>query len=329
MKIIALGKGEWMYHSIEYLLESSKHELVGIIKSPSNPGDQKRSEDFYKLALKYNIPILLNTKDLYNNRAKELISKAEIGVSVNWSTIIQKDTIELLKYGILNAHMGDLPKYRGNAVPNWAILNGESEIVTSIHFMEPDLIDGGHIIIQKHIKINHNTTISNIYEWGIKAIPEGFYEAIEILEQNPDYFLKFANVNDIENFRCYPRVPTDSFIDWDLPVENIDRLIRASGHSFKGAYTYFFNGEDILKIYIKNARVQKLHTGDYAVNGAIIARNPKIGEISVKCGKGILAIKDIEINGESKKAADIFKSIRLRLKIKPEDMLYMLWKKLI
>lgn len=70
-------------------------------------------------------------------------------MSLNYSSIISQKVIDLFPLGILNAHGGDLPKYRGNACQAWAILNGETKIGLCIHSMIGGEVDNGNIIDRK------------------------------------------------------------------------------------------------------------------------------------------------------------------------------------
>ena len=187
---------------------------------------------------------------------------------MNYVSIISQDVINLFPCGILNAHFGDLPRYRGNACPNWAIINGENSLILSVHLMEGSLLDCGRVIIQDICPVNDSTYIGDIYEWAEKAVPGLFVKAVELLKKDPGYTLKYADPQSPESLRCYPRKPQDSRIDWSHPAAAIHRLIRASSEPFSGAYC-FVDGKNKLTIW----RAELVNDGEryLAVPGQISA----------------------------------------------------------
>ena len=81
--------------------------------------------------------------------------------------------------GILNAHGGDLPRYRGNACQAWAILNGEEKIGLCIHKMIGGELDSGNIIAKEFLKIDINTKVTQVWGWMSTSIPKLFLKLYE------------------------------------------------------------------------------------------------------------------------------------------------------
>lgn len=317
-KVIAIGRSQMLYNTIELLYEKG-YLLKGIITAKSVPEYTRKEEDFKELSKKLGIPCII-TNTLDSEEVKSLCLNTDIAVSVNWISIIQDRHISWFKLGILNAHMGDLPKYRGNACPNWAILQGEKEIVLSIHFMEGGKLDVGRIIVQERMKIHENTYIEDIYKWVEKIVPYSFLKALRVLEKEPNYTLKYASEDDPKAFRCYPRLPEYSYIDWHKSVIEIHRLIRASTYPYE-AYTYKVENGGIRKLYIKRARIICVKTKDLAEPGHILKNDKITGETWVKCGDGILAIELCRYEDSDYFApGKIWKTIRGRLGIRMEDI---------
>ena len=80
---------------------------------------------------------------------------------MNWLTMIAQSTLALFPWGVLNAHAGDLPRFRGNACPNWAILNGEPLVGLCIHEMIPEL-DAGPVLLRAHFPLSDDIYISDV-----------------------------------------------------------------------------------------------------------------------------------------------------------------------
>ncbi len=248
IKILILGRTQFLYNTaVKISEELSKVAVCGIVTAKAAPEYTKKEKDFFELASKIGVPFFTSLKD--KNLCEYLKKvKVDIGVSVNWPLIIGEDFIKLFKLGVLNAHMGDLPRYRGNACPNWAIINGEEKVALTVHLMEGGKLDCGRVIFQSYFNVNENTYIEDIYSWAEKEIPRLFCKAIDILKDNPGYSLKYVSENDPESLRCYPRRPEDGKIDWDRDAEYIHRLIRASGYPFAGAFS-FLDGKEKITIW--------------------------------------------------------------------------------
>lgn len=246
MKIVILGRTQFLYNAILWFINEG-YSVSSVITAPAAPEYTKRENDFKKLASKIKAKFFI-TKSIGFQKIISAIKGADVGVSVNWPFVIERKYINYFRIGILNAHFGDLPNYRGNACPNWAIINGEEEVVLSIHLMEGGLLDCGRVITQGNYPITANTYIGDIYKWAEDEIPKLFCSALKLLRKNPDYTLKYADPNSLDGLRCYPRRPEDSRIDWSRQAIEINRLIRASSKPFSGAYSYI-NGRNKIVVW--------------------------------------------------------------------------------
>lgn len=306
MKIAVIGRTEILYDTIEKLLENN-HDIRLIITSEEAPEYTKTSKDFEELANK------IGAKYIYTNKLdefKEDIKKAdcEIAVSLNYSSIISQDVIDLFTFGVLNAHGGDLPRYRGNACQAWAILNGEEKIGLCIHSMIGGEIDSGNIIARKYIPISINTKISDIYTKVQNLTPDLFLEAINKLSENKYYILETQSKDPKDALRCYPRIPEDGRIDWNKSNIEILRLINASNKPYGGAYCSY---ED-KKLIIWDAELFEDDENYLSVVGQV-ANIEKDGSILVICGNGKLKINEIEYDDFIGSPNVKIKSIRKRL----------------
>jgi methionyl-tRNA formyltransferase len=236
-------------------------------------------------------------------------SGAEIGVSVNWPFILGEGICEALSFGILNGHTGDLPRYRGNATPNWAILNGEDKIGLCVHIMEPNRIDSGPILTRDFMEITKDSYIEDIYNWMNRKLPELFSESINGLAEGTIIPEPQSGNPDL-SLRCYPRRPDDNEIDWKDSSENIHRLVRASSRPFSGAFTTL---ERVGRLTIWRAEKFE-HPGDFfAVPGQILFNHEE--DPIVACGSGALRLTDIFLEGVESSLAkkEVGRSLRSRL----------------
>jgi len=325
MRIAALGRTDILLNAINILNENG-HDIVLIGTCNEAPEYQVGVEDFEQLATSLGA-VFFNDAAINKPSNIKLLKEvhADIAVSVNWLTLIGKEVIGAFPLGILNAHCGDLPRYRGNATPNWAIINGEKEIGITIHLMDPDFLDGGPIVLKEYMPVADNTSIGDIYEYIDRRIPDIFLEAVEGL--NNGTVVPVPQPEESEKaLRCYPRIPSDSLIDWNMPAIYLDRLVRASSKPFNGAYTYW-NGQ---KLTVHQAKATTYSCPSIASTGQVLWRSPATGEVAVATGDGVLVLGKIMLEGQeqSMQASKILTSNRIRLGTVVEDEIYRFNKRL-
>ena len=162
MRIAAFGRTRMLYDTVKLLSENG-HEIVLIGTCKEAPEYDITAADFKDLAKNLQVPFF-NTSSINSEEVISMLTacNADIAVSFNWLTIVGQSVIDAFPYGVLNAHPGDLPRYRGNACPNWAMLSNDDKVVISIHQMEPDKLDSGAIILKDSFSINKDTRIGEI-----------------------------------------------------------------------------------------------------------------------------------------------------------------------
>ena len=305
MKIAIIGRTEILYNVAE-LLHSKGHQLACILTAKEVIDYTRTGDDFRKLANHLNVPFAQGSRieDRYDF-LKE--ARADIGVSINYTGVIPQEVIDIFPYGILNAHGGDLPKYRGNACQAWAILNGEKCVGLCIHRMVGGELDSGAIITRDYLSIDHNTKITEVWEWMVQRTPELMLEAVSRLSFEPNYVLERQSKDPKDALRCYPRKPADGRIDWHHNALNILRLINASNKPYAGAFCCY-EGE---KLIIWDATL----VNDDEVFCAVPGQVTNIGDgfVDVACGEGKLRLLEVEIKGQLNKPDRLIETIRKRL----------------
>jgi len=309
LKTGIIGRSEWMYFTLKHLINEGI-KISFILTSKEAPEYKFEVEDFRLIAAKNNIPFL-NTSKVNSKDAIKFFNenKAEIVLSVNYTGIISQKIINLFPLGILNAHGGDLPRYRGNACQAWAIINEEKKIGLCIHKMIGGELDSGDIIAKSYLDIDVNTSISKVYEWMENKVPELMFNAIEKLNNNPKFILETQSKNPKHALRCYPRRPEDGKINWNFSAVNILRLINASSEPFSGAFCNYEND----KIIIWRAEIFTDNENYLAIPGQVSLIDHQSNCIIVITGNGKLKITEIEYQGDRCNPNTIIKSIRKRL----------------
>lgn len=304
MNVGIIGRSEILYDTAIRLHEEG-HVIKYIITAKEAPEYKKKSEDFKSLAKNLNIDFFFGSNiELFKDEIKKY--SVDVGVSMNYSGIIPETVTSLFPLGILNAHGGDLPKYRGNACQAWAILNGEDKIGLCIHRMIGGELDNGDIIQRDYYHIDINTKIGDVWVWMQKTVPELFMKSLAGLNLDPNFILQAQSKLESEALRCYPRKPEDGKIIWEKSCEEVLRLINASSEPYQGAFSYL----NEKKIIILRAEIDKSNEVFCAIPGQITAIYND--SVNVACGKGKLKISKIKFESKEMNPSDLITSVRMR-----------------
>ena len=297
-----------MYNTLCRCIENN-YIVPIIITAKASPEYTRTATDFEEIAEHLGITIIisptLNSKAIFEKIEE---ANCDLGLSVNYSGIISAKIINLFPIGILNAHGGDLPRYRGNACQAWAIINGEERIGLAIYKMKGGYLDGGELILKEYLYINEKSSITDCWLWLNNTIPNAFIKAVKILEKDKNYLIEDTTKSEIESIRCYPRLPEDGEINWTKNNLEIVRLIKASCEPYGGAFCTY-EGE---KMIIWKADLFFDEENYFAQPGQISSINN--GSIDVITGRGKIRIIEIEYRNIRSTPDQVIKSIRKRLK---------------
>lgn len=308
MRISIIGRTRLIYDAIRPLIEAG-NVISNIITCKACAEYDRNESDFEKLAADLDIPFLLS-ESINSRSALAWIKQhpADIGISANWKNVIGAECRSLFEHGIINVHIGDLPRYRGNATPNWAIINGEPEIVLTFHQMVDEL-DAGPIVLQEKIPVSDDTYIGNVYNESFRLTAEMAIDVVRMFEDGTARPRK-QDADPTHGLRCYPRIPEDSEIDWRQPALEIHRLIRASSEPYQGAYT-FLKGN---KLIIWRATSEPVPTPYLGTPGQVASIDKERGEVKVLTADGFICLQVVQpVDGLKQEATKAIKSARTRL----------------
>lgn len=235
-KVIFFGSSEGSLFTLKKLLSSEEVKVVAVVTSPNKPFPlsifcQQNNIPVLKFPSKTNQSWLFaNEEDVYN-KIKEL--QADLLIVLYFGQKIPIKVINLTKYGGINIHFSLLPKYRGAAPVEWAIVRGEKEVGITLLTLAEN-IDEGKIIFQTKEPINNTDTAEDIYnrcfskcsELLIKILPDYFAHKIKLISQ------------DNSQASSAPRLKKDDGkIDWNESSGIIERKIRAFS-PWPGTFTF-------------------------------------------------------------------------------------------
>lgn len=310
MKVACIGRSEIMYDSM-LAAEKAGFEIGLVLTAQEAPEYTKRAEDFEKFASDRSIPFIktakINTPDVLN-RIKSL-DGLDLALSVNYSGVLGAEVIENFPLGVLNAHGGDLPRYRGNACQAWAIINGENRVGLCIHKMKADELDSGDIIERAYFSLSRSTYIGDIYRWMGSKIPELFVLAALKLAKEPGFVLETQSKDPTKALRCYPRSPSDGRIRFRDSAESVCRLVRASAEPFAGAFCEL-NGHELRVWRTSVVEDPELFC---AIPGQVTKIDKLKGVIQVATGEGKLEISEVQLGNKRGNPTQFISSSRTRL----------------
>lgn len=258
MRVGFIGRSEMIYNTIKIFLD--KKVEIGFVYTCKSEKNYKKNEiDIKKLCQKYKILYFCDTK--INSKISKLKkTKVKLVLSINYKTKLSKKLLNLFELGVFNAHLGDLPKFRGNATPNWAIIKEKKNIPLCLHKMT-DIIDEGPIAKKIFYKISKKTYIQDIYNWLNIITPKEFYKLyLNIIKKKVNLKKQIG-----KPLIVFSRKEQDSRIDWNLNSKDIYNLVRASSTPFQGAYTYFNKS----KIRVLSCKIYKPKFDYYAIPGQV------------------------------------------------------------
>lgn len=250
MRILFLGTPEFAVPSLKTLIGSS-HEIVAVITQPDKPKGRKLQlapPPVKEIALAHQFECL-QPESLKEEGIQERASKLapDICVVVAYGKIIPPWLLELPPHGCLNIHASLLPRYRGAAPMQRAIMNGEKETGVSIMLLDEGM-DTGPVLRQKAVMIAVDDNVGTLYDKLAAVGAELLGEVLDKIQEG-----KITSVPQDDSFATYaPKIEKDEGrIDWSLSAERIHNLVRALNPA-PGAFTSYGN----LRVKIWITRVE-------------------------------------------------------------------------
>lgn len=242
-----MGTPDFAVPCLEALINNG-YEVAGVVTQPDRPAGRKQSElkapPVKQSALANGVPVILQPEKV---RTKEFADRIralspDLIVTAAYGRIITREVLDIPPLGCVNVHGSLLPKYRGAAPMQWAIINGESETGITTMFMDEGM-DTGDMLLTRKIPIPQDMTYSELYE-ELKAL--GADTLLETLRELENGKLK-RTPQDPSGASVVPMMKKDmGLIDWNKSAPEIHNLVRGT-NPWPGAFTYYKGGR--LKIW--------------------------------------------------------------------------------
>lgn len=312
MRVAALGRTGMLLDSVK-ALRVEGHEVVIIATCRAAPEYEVCEDDFERCAEDMGCDFIrTQTINAADAVARLRASRADVAISVNWVGLVGAEVCGLFPFGVINAHAGELPRYRGNAPVAWALLNGETRVGMTLHQMDPFALDTGPTLLTDYYPLTDETYVGDVFAHHAAVTPRLFVAALAGLADGT-VVPRPQPTDPRASLRCYPRLPEDGLLLWSQPTAALGRLVRASAEPFGGAFTYL--GPDRLTVW--RARAEPWRAPSLAVPGQVLWRRTDTGEVGIAALDGVLAVADVETPAGRGRASDVIRSLRARLRAVP------------
>lgn len=302
LNILFMGTPDFAKESLESIYNAG-YNIIGVVTNPDRPkgrGMKMIASPVKEYAVSKNIPIYQPLKVKNNIEFIDEIKalNPDIICVVAYGRILPKEILEIPKYGCINVHGSLLPKYRGAAPIQWAVINGEEKTGITTMYMDVGM-DTGDMILKEEVEIGKDETTGELWDRLSKIGGELLVKTIKLIEQG-----KAPREKQNEDFSMAPMLNKEiAIIDWEnKKAIEIKNLVRGL-NPIMGAYT-FVNDKKI-KLWKVNVIENKEFTQLYgeellnkAKNGDIILASDRKG-MFFKAKDAV--IEAIEIQAENSK----------------------------
>lgn len=286
MKILFLGNHNVGIQAIKALLDA-ENEIIGVVAHPEDPEDGVIYESLFEFCTVLKLNVVRG--QISDPKIYRFIK--ELNFDLIWVTdyryLIPSDILKLPPYGSINLHPSLLPKFRGRAPINWAILRGEKILGLSAHFIDIG-IDTGPIIKQVKYTLSRNEDVGDALS---KLMPIYYDLTKKVIQMITTGKVRTIKQNHSLATTFKARKPDDGLINWDNKAEDIVNLIRAVSKPYPGARavinnnSYIFWKAKLLNNKVKNFKYPFVY-------------NEKTG-LYINCRVGNIKITEFNLTNEA------------------------------
>jgi len=311
MKILFMGTPDFARESLDNLYQAG-FEICGVVTTPDRPsgrGMKLVASPVKEYAIEKKLKLFQPEKIANNTEFKDEIKALEpdLVCVVSYGVILPKSFLKIPPFGCINVHPSMLPKYRGSAPIQWAVLNGDKKTGVSIMYLDEGM-DSGDIISQEEVEIGDDETTGELWNRLSTIGARMLTDAVKNIASG-----KIERIPQPNEFTIAPMLSKEmAKIEWnDKTAAEIKNLVRGL-NPIMGTFT-FLNSKKI-----KFWRVQKFSNNEitekYNINnieecesGTVLLANEKIG-LFIKAKDGIISV--LEIQGENAKRMNVTDFLR-------------------
>ena len=298
MRIVFMGTPDFAVGSLQALCESGKHEIVGVVTQPDRPkgrGNKMLMTPVKEYALEQGLTVYQPQKvktPEFVQTLREL--QPELIIVAAFGQFLSREILELPPHGCINVHASLLPKYRGAAPIQYAIIKGEKE--SGVTIMQMDIgMDTGAMLEKVVVPIAENTTMGELHD----ALREqGAALLLKVIDDIAAGTAVAEPQNDAEATYATLLDRSMEHIDWTKSAQEVHNLIRGFNPA-PSTFTKLPNGKS-LKIWGSRLTDKKSE----AAAGTVVEAGKH--SFFVACGSGVLEITEVQPESKKRMAAQVF-----------------------
>lgn len=296
MRMIFMGTPDFAVGALEALILAG-HEVALAVTQPDQPKGRGKSVQFppvKQAALAHNIEVY-QPKRVRRPECVEYLRQyePEMIVVAAFGQILPKEILEMPKYGCINIHASLLPKYRGSAPIQWAVINGEK--ISGVTTMQMDEgIDTGDMLEKAEIELDEDETGGSLFD---KLAELGARLCVQTIAHIKDGTVTRTKQDESQATHAGMISKSMGNIDWQKPAVHIERLVRGL-NPWPSAYTTL----DGKTFKIWKAAVQA--GGDPSQAGCVVASDKK--NLVVQTADGQLSLLEVQLEGKKRMTAEAF-----------------------
>ena len=298
LRIIYMGTPDFAVEPLKTLVEAGK-DVVAVVTMPDKPAGRGHKLQFSPVkeyALKAGIPVLQPENLKSPDFLQELASyNADLQIVVAFR-MLPEAVWSMPKYGTFNLHASLLPRYRGAAPINWAVINGDKETGITTFFLKHE-IDTGNIILQEKVAIDEEDNAGDVHDKLMYLGADLVLKTLKMIEEDN----VITRPQDDAQASPAPKIFKDSAkLDFDKCAADIRNLVRGMA-PYPAAW---FNiklqdgNESMMKIF-KVSTEEKNH--NYSV-GTILTDGKKM--LKIACKDGFINLLEVQMAGKKRMAAE-------------------------
>ncbi len=295
MKIVFMGTPDFAVPTLEALYHS-RHEIAAVVTQPDKPkgrGKMLSMPPVKEKAIEYGIPVYQPVRVRKDEEFLAELKKInpDVIVVIAFGQILPAQILDLPKYGCINIHASLLPKYRGAAPIQWAVINGDE--ISGVTTMQMDIgLDTGDILETVDVRLDAKETGGSLFDRLSLAGGELILSTLDKAEEGT---LNPVKQDETKATHVTMLDKSMGLIDWSMDAVSIERLIRGL-NPWPSAYTKF-DGKT-LKIWSADVSEEKDYVDESVTFGQVVSIEKD--SFSVKTGKGLLTINELQLEGKKR-----------------------------
>ena len=305
MRLLMMGTGPFAVPTLHALLESH-HAVTGLVTRPLESSRSRKAiqNPMLEAAQEAGIPVEMPA-DINSPAGHEAIVRfaPELLVVCDYGQILTSETLLLSPLGGINLHGSLLPRYRGAAPVNWAVMAGDQVTGTSVIHMTPQL-DGGPLLARSQVEIGENEDAQQLEQRLATSGITPVLDSLELLE-------KWDGSSSLGELQLADQVTqarrlrkSDGQLDWTRPAVELHNRVRGL-KPWPGSYTHWLRSEGSpMRLIIVQTALCDANQDTVAQPGQVVAS--EAGQLLVATGAGILSLQEIQPAGRRALQVDAF-----------------------